>query len=333
MLRPALGEQIRKNGRGRAVAMSLKPRSSIPLVGRRADAVVWFDDRGGWSTSSVVHANKPVPFLQEFITAQSDHGRHDKVWTRTLRCVHHVGEDDVPGERPPLGTTRTFPHVLDVPAVKGMTGARSSPDGRESPFADEYLGRLADDIDRHALARERRARDRSTSPSASRHSTSSGHVLGRTQPRGAGLARRLDRTIGRLLDHLDANGRARKLRAGAVGRSRRRRDPGGDPHGGRLSAKEVKDAVEKRAPPGARRWQSRHRRPRELTSISPRRRKSVFESTQRPARRPRCAPRAAGSRAGVPRRRILLSDERTISPPTLPSARQHSATIPDAAAI
>ena len=67
LLVPALGEQIMALG-GRSVALSLKPRSTVPVTGHRADAVVWFDDRGGWTTSSA-YTDGPVPFLKAFIDA------------------------------------------------------------------------------------------------------------------------------------------------------------------------------------------------------------------------------------------------------------------------
>ena len=64
---PAIGEQIMNRG-GRSVALSLKPRSAVTLTGHKATAVVWFDDRGGWTTSTAFTPG-PVPFLQAFIDA------------------------------------------------------------------------------------------------------------------------------------------------------------------------------------------------------------------------------------------------------------------------
>ena len=51
MLVPAIGEQVMARG-GRSVAFSLKPRSAVTLTGHRSTAVAWFDDRGGWTTST-----------------------------------------------------------------------------------------------------------------------------------------------------------------------------------------------------------------------------------------------------------------------------------------
>ena len=67
-----------------------------------------------------------------------DHGR---TWNRLLLDSRYTYPDDVPGEMPLRGWTRTFPHVL--------TGAAGRPDEQfraqweVSPFSDAYLGRMA----------------------------------------------------------------------------------------------------------------------------------------------------------------------------------------------
>jgi predicted AlkP superfamily pyrophosphatase or phosphodiesterase len=197
MLAPAIGEQVKARG-GRAVAMSLKPRSAVPLVGKRADAVLWFDDRGGWSTSSA-YSKTPVPFLQQFIAANPLSADYDKVWERTLPLGAYKGVDDAPGEGLASGWTRTFPHALGV--------AGGKPDGtfysrwQRSPFADEYLGRMA------AAALDALQLGRGNATDFLGVSFSSLDVVGHTYgPRShevQDLLVRLDRTIGRLLDHLD----------------------------------------------------------------------------------------------------------------------------------
>ncbi|MEO7272957.1 MAG: alkaline phosphatase family protein [Vicinamibacterales bacterium] len=200
LLRPALGEQVRDKGRGRAVAISLKPRSSIPLVGHRADAVVWFDDRGGWSTSSVF-SKAPVPFIERFVRAHPVTDDQPKVWTRTLDASRYTGADDVAGEKPPAGMTRTFPHALDAPPQAGSTETFFTRWTR-SPFADEYLEQLAEEaIDRMALGTGRGTDFLAVSFSSL---DLVGHVYGPRSHEVQDLLVRLDATIGRLLTHLDA---------------------------------------------------------------------------------------------------------------------------------
>src|SRR5436190_4640674 len=62
---PSLTDFVRRQ-RGRVVTMSLKARSAIGLAGHGGDVVLWFDTRGGWTTSTAF-TPKPTPFVQQFI--------------------------------------------------------------------------------------------------------------------------------------------------------------------------------------------------------------------------------------------------------------------------
>jgi predicted AlkP superfamily pyrophosphatase or phosphodiesterase len=241
LMRPALGEQVREHGGGRAIAMSLKPRSAIPLVGHRADAVVWFDDRGGWSTSAAF-TRKPVEFIEEFVQAHPVAADQGKVWTRTLDPSAYKGNDDVAAERPPAGMTKTFPHALDAPAQPDSTESFFTRWAR-SPFADEYLGNLAEAaIDKLDLGRGPHTDFLAVSFSSL---DLVGHAFGPRSHEVQDILVRLDATIGRLLDHLD-----RQVGAGnyvlALSADHGVADiPEVAGAGGRLSAKELKDALEK----------------------------------------------------------------------------------------
>jgi len=241
LMRPALGEQVRDKGHGRAVAISLKARSSIPLVGHRADAVVWFDDRGGWSTSSVF-GKTGVPFIEQFVQAHPVAAEKGKVWTRTLDVGRYTGEDEVAAEKPPAGTTRSFPHVLDVPPQPGMTETFFSRWAR-SPFADEYLGQLAEEaIDQMALG---------TGPGTDYLAVSFssldlvGHAFGPRSHEVQDVLVRLDVTIGKLLDHLDAKVGAGRYVLGMSADHGVADIPELVGSGGRQTTREVKDALEK----------------------------------------------------------------------------------------
>jgi Type I phosphodiesterase / nucleotide pyrophosphatase len=197
MLRPALGEQIRDRG-GRSIAMSLKPRSAIPLAGHQADAVIWFDDRGGWSTSSAF-TKKPVPFLQQFIDGNPLSADYDKTWDRALPLTAYKHEDDAVGEGTPTGWSRTFPHPLGSPGGKPDAAFYSR--WQRSPYGDEYLARMAiASIDALQLGRANSTDFLGVSFSSL---DSVGHAYGPRSHEVQDLLVRLDRTIGRLLDHLD----------------------------------------------------------------------------------------------------------------------------------
>lgn len=198
LLVPAIGEQIMKRG-GRSVALSLKPRSAVTLTGHKATAVVWFDDRGGWTTSTAF-TKEPVPFLQAFIDANPLTADYDKVWDRSLPLSSYQGEDDGKGEGKVAGWTTTFPHPLAEPDGK----ADSSYYGRwqRSPYADEYLGRMAAAaVDALKLGQGATTDFLGVSFSAV---DGVGHVYGPRSHEIQDLLVRLDRTLGVLLDHLDA---------------------------------------------------------------------------------------------------------------------------------
>ena len=197
MLMPALGEQILGRG-GRSVGISMKPRSAIPLVGKKATAVIWFDDRGGWSTSSAFSPG-PVPFLKKFIDANPIAADYDKNWTRSLDASAYQYEDDAAGEGTPTGWTRTFPHPLGTPG--GNPDSTYYQRWQRSPFADEYIGRMAAD------AADALKLGRGTTTDFLGVSFSSldivGHMYGPRSHEVQDMLVRLDATLGRFLDHLD----------------------------------------------------------------------------------------------------------------------------------
>ena len=143
LLLPTLADELRaqRSPPAHTVAFSLKARSAITLGGRKPDAVVWFDDSGSWMTSSAFSSG-PVPAVAEFV--QRNPVEHDlgRTWDLSLAPDAYLYENPAVGVRAAKGgMTASFPHVL--------TGAAGAPDRmfydqwQSSPFADEYLARMA----------------------------------------------------------------------------------------------------------------------------------------------------------------------------------------------
>ena len=198
LMQPAIGEQIMKTG-GRSVALSFKPRSAITLTGHKSTAVVWFDERGGWTTSTAF-TKAPVPFLKEFIDANPITADYDKVWDRSMPLSSYQGVDDGKGEGKVSGWSNVFPHPLAVP--DGKVDAAFYARWQRTPFADEYLGRMAAAaIDSLELGKGEATDFLGVSFSSV---DAVGHVYGPRSHEIQDLLYRLDRTIGVLLDHLDA---------------------------------------------------------------------------------------------------------------------------------
>jgi predicted AlkP superfamily pyrophosphatase or phosphodiesterase len=198
LLVPTLADRLRQQTRGRVVSLSLKPRSAIGLAGQGADAIVWFDERGGFSTSTA-YTRRPVGFIERFFEQNPITADYGRTWERLLEPTAYTGDDDVEFERPPSGWTRTFPHRLET-ADGGPTGAFYMQWAR-SPFADEYLARMA----AHAIDSLKLGRGRGTDFLAVSFSTldMTGHGFGPGSHEVQDLVLRLDRTIGGLLEHLD----------------------------------------------------------------------------------------------------------------------------------
>jgi predicted AlkP superfamily pyrophosphatase or phosphodiesterase len=198
LLVPAIGEQILNRG-GRSVAFSLKPRSAVTLTGHKSTAVVWFDDRGGWTTSTAFTSG-PVPFVREFVESNPITADFDKVWDRMLPLTAYQGEDDVASEGTVAGWSRAFPHALGL--VNGKADSQFYGRWQRSPYADEYVARMAmASVDALNLGRGNNTDFLGVSFSAV---DGAGHVFGPRSHEIQDMLVRLDRTIGRLLAHLDA---------------------------------------------------------------------------------------------------------------------------------
>lgn len=198
MKAPTLAAQLRDRVHGRTVTMSIKARSAIGMAGKKADVVLWFDERGAWTTSSA-YAKRPVPWVQQHIIEHpvlSDLGRR---WDKMMPLSAYQFTDERPGEKPPTGWTSSFPHLLGTPGAK--TNASFFSHWLRSPYADEYLGSLAAAaVDTMHLGSSRAIDFLGISFSAL---DSVGHNFGPESHEVQDILARLDLTIGRLLDHLD----------------------------------------------------------------------------------------------------------------------------------
>ena len=204
ILSPSLAGQIHQQG-GRVVTMSIKARSAIGLAGHGADMVLWFEERGSWATSSAFAAAFD-PSVREYVNRHPVTADYGKTWERTLEPAAYKHDDDGLAERPPTGWVKTFPHPLSSP--KGTPDATFFSLWLRSPFADEYLGRMAAAIvDAKGLGTGRRTDFLGVSFSSL---DLVGHGFGPNSHEVQDMLVRLDVTIGALLDHLDAQvGRGR----------------------------------------------------------------------------------------------------------------------------
>ena len=200
ILKPTLADRVREQQHGRVVTMSLKARSAIGLAGHAGDVVLWFDTRGGWTTSSAF-ASKPIPFLKEFIDHHPVASAYGQRWDRLFEPAAYQNKDDNPAERAPTGWTRTFPHVIG--SKSGTPDTEFYGHWLRSPLSDEYLGKMAAaSVDAMNLGKGPHVDFLGVSFSAL---DLVGHAFGPNSHEVQDLLARLDVTIGKLLDHLDAS--------------------------------------------------------------------------------------------------------------------------------
>ena len=190
----------------RVVSLSLKPRSAITMAGQAADAVVWFDAAGTWATSNA-YTDQAVPEVQHFVEANPVDLQVDDVWTRLLPERDYRYSARRAGERRSDGWDATFPHPLsgDIGATahRGDGAATSAYTGwRASPYSDAYLADMAIAlVDAYDMGRADRTDYLAIGFSAL---DLVGHQYGPRSHEVQDILARLDATIGRLLDALDA---------------------------------------------------------------------------------------------------------------------------------
>ncbi len=183
----------------RVVSFSLKARSAVMLAGHRGTAVSWFNEpTGAWATSAAYGGGKGnfvAPYAKEH-PVEADFG---KVWNRALPESAYLYVDDARGENPPPGWASTFPHVLKGQDEK--PGEAFYTLWEQSPFADAYLGRMAEG----AVDALRLGSGKGTDFLALSFSSLDlvGHRFGPFSHEVQDMLVRLDATLGALLDHLD----------------------------------------------------------------------------------------------------------------------------------
>jgi predicted AlkP superfamily pyrophosphatase or phosphodiesterase len=195
---PTLAEHIAARG-GRVVSLALKPRSAIMMAGRRGNLVAWYDDTGTWATSTAYTATFPG-FAARFILKHPIEANRGAYWTKLLPPIRYKGTDEGEYERPSNGWTKNFPHSLD--ADTPWPGARYYRQWSRTPFADGQLAALAmNAIDSLELGRPAGVDFLGLGFSAL---DAAGHSFGPDSHEVQDVLARLDRTLGRLLSHLDA---------------------------------------------------------------------------------------------------------------------------------
>ena len=188
MLVPTLADELRlqNDPPAQVAAFAVKARAAVPLAGRRGDAVAWFDAGNVWTTSTAF-TDAPLPFIANYIRAQPVEDALGLVWTP----LHGSSATTSP-------KGGDFAHTLAAEPGREFYNA-----WRRSPWADQYVTGLAiASVDALALGAGSGTDYLAVGFSAPDYV---GHDFGPHSAEVQDIYLRLDRAIGRLLDHLDRN--------------------------------------------------------------------------------------------------------------------------------
>jgi len=181
----------------RVVGLSLKARSVVTLVGQRADAAVWFDDRGEWVTSTAFAAT-PSAAVSRFVQAHPITDDFGSVWDRLLPLDQYWFPSPAVGASPKSGMTPAFPHPIGQEG--GEPDAAFYSQWQSSPNSDAYLAKMALALTGDLQLGQRRTDFLGISFSALDRV---GHDFGPESHEVQDVLARLDRTLGLLFDGLD----------------------------------------------------------------------------------------------------------------------------------
>ena len=202
LLIPTFAEEMHRQKGSHVVSLSLKARSAIMLVGHSGDAVTWLSDGlDSWATSTAF-TQTPVPQVTEYVSANKIEADYGRTWERVLPGPRYLEPDDGVGERPPLGWTVMFPHVLKGKAGDSLPGEAYYQQWERSPYADAYLGRMAAALVDSMQLGKHDATDVLAVSFSSPDLV--GHMFGPRSQEVREMFAQLDRTMGTLLDRLDA---------------------------------------------------------------------------------------------------------------------------------
>lgn len=196
---PTLADELRaqSSSGARVVSLSLKARASIAMAGHGGETVAWLEDAGSWA-SSTLYGNTVSPKADAFVRTHPVEKDYERVWNLQRPAATYAFIDDGVAEQAPDGWTTKFPHSLTRPAGPDRIFFDN---WRRTPFSDEYLGQMAEALGKdlgHGAGTDMLA----VSFSATDYV---GHRFGPRSLEVQDTLARLDITIGRLLDALDAS--------------------------------------------------------------------------------------------------------------------------------
>lgn len=207
LMASTLGDELRlqTNDRSKVIGISVKDRSAILPAGRHANAAYWFNQRNGRMVSSNYYFNQLPAWVQTFNDARPADKYYGARWERLLpesEYLKRAGMDSPIWENigSVNGDTNAFPHTI--------TGGASAPGTNFylaldfSPFSNDLILSFTQE----AITKERLGEDEDVDVLAVSFSANDyvGHRYGPYSQEAMDITLRVDRTIGALLDFVNA---------------------------------------------------------------------------------------------------------------------------------
>jgi len=189
-----------RSPKSKVIGVSFKDRAAILMAGRRADGAYWYEGSGGRFVTSSWYTEQAPAWLERWNARAMPDSFSTKSWERLLSdpatYEKYAGPDAVQGEWD--GKDLVFPHK-----IRGTPpGIDYYDDLRRTPFADEILL----DFALTAMKAHSLGEDAATDLLAISFSACDviGHTYGPDSQEMLDYLLRLDRTLGRLFDEMDA---------------------------------------------------------------------------------------------------------------------------------
>ena len=179
LLVSTIGDEMKMSGRGtpRVIGVSLKDRSAILPVGRRADAAYWYDPSAGSFVTSTYYLSELPAWVKEFNERHLAHKYAGAEWAFDDR-----------------GNARSV--LLSKEAGPGLFAAVYN-----SPFGNELLEAFAEEVLRTEKLGQRDVTDLLSVSFSSNDAV--GHVFGPDAPEVRDMSVRTDQVLGKFFDAVD----------------------------------------------------------------------------------------------------------------------------------
>ena len=146
LLAPTFGDALKEatGGKAKVFGLSLKDRSALLPVGKKADGAYWLDGPDGLIITSTYYRDRVHPWVEDFNRKRVVDRWFDRTWDRSRADVDYekaAGPDDVDGEGKGAKQGIAFPHATNGGLKKPGKAYYSAL--YNSPFGNELLLELA----------------------------------------------------------------------------------------------------------------------------------------------------------------------------------------------